>query len=188
MGEISLCKKIQNYKTPEKSILGKMYLDEQKPMHRIATELKMSVGKVFKYIKIYNIPVRKSPLKGRKLTEEQIQRISVTHKGKKLSEETKRKISESHKVGGIGAKKRRSDGYISIYFPDHPKSNSDGYIMEHILVMESVIGRHLYDEECVHHIDGTRHNNKKENLKLMTKKEHMSFHMKKRWEEKRKAE
>lgn len=95
-------------------------------------------------------------------------------------------MSESTKQGGIGHKKR-SDGYIAIYFPDHPKSTADGYIMEHDLVMECLIGRHLNPEEVVHHINFKRDDNRKENLKLMTFKEHAAFHMKRRHEEKQKG-
>lgn len=44
-------------------------------------------------------------------------------------------MSEAQKKGGIGHKKLHTDGYLYIYFPDHPKSSKDGYIMEHVLVM-----------------------------------------------------
>lgn len=88
-------------------------------------------------------------------------------------------------AGGIGHKKKRADGYIAIYFPDHPRSNSEGYIMEHILVMEALVGRHLNEDECVHHINGKRDDNRAKNLQLMTKREHMSYHSKKRWEKKK---
>lgn len=89
------------------------------------------------------------------------------------------------KQGGIGHKKKRSDGYVFIYFPDHPMSTKDGYVMEHDLVMEALIGRHLKGNECVHHINEIRDDNRKENLMLMTKSEHMSLHSKKRWEKRR---
>ena len=179
-GVIICAKRELNFEIPQKPVLEELYLKREMPMHRVAIELNMSVGKVFNLIKKYNIPVRKSPLKGRKLSKEQSERISKLHKGKKLSEETKRKIAEGHKKGGIGHRKERSDGYVSIYFPDHPKSSSDGYVMEHILVMESLLGRHLADDECVHHINAVRNDNRKENLKLMTKSEHISYHVKER--------
>ena len=112
-------------------------------------------------------------------------KISQFHKGKTVSEETKIKISEAQKKGGIGHKKKRSDGYISIYFPDHPKSNNDGYMMEHDLVMECIIGRHLKDDEVVHHKNHIRSDNRKENLQLLTFKEHASLHMKERYAKKK---
>ena len=49
--------------------------------------------------------------------------------------------------------------------------------MKHRLVMERNIGRYLSEDEVVHHINNTRDDNRIENLKLMTKHEHMSMHM-----------
>ena len=43
--------------------------------------------------------------------------------------------------------------------------------------MERNIGRYLSEDEVVHHINNTRDDNRIENLKLMTKHEHMSMHM-----------
>lgn len=154
-------------------------------MHDIAKELKMSVGKVHKYFKIYKIEPRKS------LTNDAIERIKNANKnnsyakGKKRTEEQRKRISDAKLKKGVGHKKIRKDGYIAIYFPDHPKSNKDGYIMEHILVMECYIGRWLKDNEIVHHINKKRNDNRIENLKLMTKSEHMSMHAKERHEQRR---
>lgn len=79
-----------------------------------------------------------------------------------------------------GHEKKRTDGYIKVYVPDHPRSTSDGYVLKHILVIERSIGRCLNDDECVHHINHIRDDNRIENLRLMTKSEHMSMHMKER--------
>lgn len=181
---------MNNCSIPDEIVLRTKYINEEKPMNKIAKEMNMSVGKIYKFIKLYDIPTRetKDVLKGRHLTEEQCKRISEVHKGKKLSPETKAKISASHKIGGIGAKKKRQDGYIVVYFPDHPRSTKDGYIMEHVLVMECLIGRHLRDDECVHHKNHIKDDNRKENLQLMTKSEHMSLHSKERWEAIRNAQ
>ena len=117
---------------------------------------------------------------GRSQTEHSKQISSETHKGKTVGASTRKKISDARTLRGIGHKKKRSDGYISIYFPSHPKSSSDGYIMEHVLMMECFIGRWLNDDEVVHHKNGDRADNRKENLELMTASDHMSFHMKER--------
>ena len=46
----------------------------------------------------------------------------------------------------------------------------------HVVAMEEMIGRRLLPNECVHHIDGDKANNSKENLQLMTRSEHASHH------------
>ena len=80
-----------------------------------------------------------------------------------------------------GHEKKRRDGYIKVYAPDHPHCTADGYVMKHILVVEKEIGRYITKDECVHHINRIRDDNRIENLRLMTKSDHMSMHMKERY-------
>lgn len=58
------------------------------------------------------------------------------------------------------------DGYVLIHTPTHPHATAAGYVREHRLVMESMIGRHLEPGEVVHHIDGDKQNNRPDNLQL----------------------
>ncbi len=108
------------------------------------------------------------------------------NKGKHLSLETRQKISKALKgkyrvISEFGGhKKKRKDGYISIYIPQHPNSSKEGYVMEHVLVMESKIGRYLKKDEVVHHKNKIRDDNRIENLQLMTFREHAGLHMKER--------
>lgn len=155
------------------------YYNKGYTMQEIGQILNMATGKIHKYFHIYNIEVRPKGTKSKFAKE----KLSNSQKGNKYrlgttqSEQTKQKLSILHKKGGIGHKKKRQDGYIYIYFPDHPKSNKEGYIMEHDLIMECYIGRWLNDDEIVHHKNKKRDDNRIENLQLMTFKEHAKLHM-----------
>jgi len=69
-------------------------------------------------------------------------------------------------------------GYNYILYKDHPRKDKDGYVYEHTLVMEKYIGRYLTKNEVVHHINKIRDDNRIENLKLMTRGEHTTYHLK----------
>lgn len=174
-----------NMRKPPKEELENLYLKQKMPMHKIAAQLNMSIGKVYNFLKKYNIPTRDQKetftAKGLQRTAEHKAKISKAQKGKKLSEKQKAILLEINLLKGIGHKKERKDGYVSIYFPDHPKSSKDGYILEHVLVMECCIGRHLEKEEVVHHINEIKDDNRFKNLKIMTRGEHASYHLKKRY-------
>jgi len=84
-----------------------------------------------------------------------------------------------------GHEKRRTDGYVVAFVPDHPHATAEGYVAKHTLIMERSIGRFLREDEVVHHINHIRDDNRLENLRLMTRKEHQSMHMKERHAERR---
>lgn len=88
-----------------------------------------------------------------------------------------RVFSQSHKDAISKARTGTGLGY---------RINSKGYKefttgrnkgrCEHVVLVESVIGRKIHTYECVHHIDEDKLNNNLNNLRLMTKSEHMKLH------------
>lgn len=76
-----------------------------------------------------------------------------------------------------GGKIRTPYGYIKCWRKGHPKADSKGYVVEHILVMEKKIGRHLTKEEVVHHENEIKDDNRIENLRLFKNTgEHSRYH------------
>lgn len=68
-----------------------------------------------------------------------------------------------------GGKTRHKKGYIMVLVRDHPRApRNNGYVFEHILVMEGVLGRILLEGECVHHKNRIRDDNRPDNLELWT--------------------
>lgn len=54
--------------------------------------------------------------------------------------------------------------YIAIKFRDHSKSDNNGYVCEHILIAERILGTFLPKGVIVHHIDNNGLNNAHNNL------------------------
>jgi len=70
-----------------------------------------------------------------------------------------------------GGKTIDKNGYIKVLI------GNKIYVKEHRLVMENHIGRKLTKREVVHHINGDKHDNRIENLKLLKNQvEHLLEH------------
>lgn len=71
--------------------------------------------------------------------------------------------------------------YMRLHIPEHPRANQNGWVYEHIVVMERQLGRYLVPGEVVHHKNGIKTDNRIENLELMNDTEHRRQYMKNVW-------
>ena len=91
-----------------------------------------------------------------------------------------KQVYYSIKINGVfldvTGRKRTPSGYIALCIKEHPYSDVQGYIFEHRVMMEKEIGRYLKPNEVVHHKNEIKHDNRLENLELMTHGEHTTLH------------
>lgn len=132
----------------DKEILAQKY-KELGSLQKVADYFGVSKKLILNYMKKFDIP--RNPRKEKGIKQ---YKIDTYHKGYIITD----------------------SGYKKIMKKEHPRSDSKGYVGEHVLVMEEHIGRYLIEDEVVHHIDENKLNNDINNLRLMTKQEHKSLH------------
>jgi hypothetical protein len=140
-----------------------------------------------KYKAGYSIEIRKKMSESRKGTipwnkgvacpEIVRAKISKTLQGHSISFEQRKKLSESCRGKNRGSSNGMWKGgikhygkYVSITLPNGI------YLNEHRYLMEKFLGRKLKSDEVVHHINFRRDDNRLENLVVMSKTAHSSFH------------
>ncbi len=75
-----------------------------------------------------------------------------------------------------GGSYKRYDGRTYIYTPDHPNAVAGGYVARYRLIVEEKIGRFLTSAETIHHINGNVEDDRIENLKILSHKDHAKLH------------
>jgi len=98
-------------------------------------------------------------------------RFGSGNRGKKriFTDEWKSNISKSKKGVGVGLS-IKNNGYLEITMGEFKGR------LQHVVIIEQKIGRKLYSDECVHHIDHNKSNNDISNLVLMKRSEHSRLH------------
>ena len=73
----------------------------------------------------------------------------------------------------------KSGKYIHIHMPQHHRATKRGYVLEHILICERVLGKPLPVGAEIHHVDGNGSNNQNSNLIICQDRAyHMLLHIK----------
>ena len=63
-----------------------------------------------------------------------------------------------------GGRSKAVDGYMLILYHGHSRADSHGYVREHILVSEKALGKPLPSGVVIHHINGIKDDNRRQNL------------------------
>jgi hypothetical protein len=71
-------------------------------------------------------------------------------------------------------------GYRMVRNQGHHRARQNGYVLEHVLVAEAMLGRPLVDGEEVHHINRNRADNRPENLQVYSS--HLEHWMKEHYQ------
>lgn len=76
-----------------------------------------------------------------------------------------------HRVADWSGRPRTTDprGYVLVRFRGHRRADVRGYVYEHVLVIESALGRQLRTGESVRHLDGNPGNNDPANLEVRSR-------------------
>lgn len=142
--------------------------------HTEEAKEKMSVTRRGKYTGV------NSPLFGRKLSPQHRENLRLAHLGLTQTEETKRKRKQSYSgkkcYNWKGGVINHSEGYLEQLAPGHPFRSPRGYVLQHRLIAESIIGRYLKKSEQVHHINKIKNDNRPENLMVFAnRRAHVRF-------------
>lgn len=105
-------------------------------------------------------------------------RLGVSCKAATQGEAIRKAIRRQHPNGRFGSDTANwrggrfttVRGYVYVYRPEHPHATKAGYVFEHRLVMEEMLGRLLEAGEVVHHRNGKKGDNRPENLELEASK------------------
>lgn len=154
----------QRFGTPLANLLYSLYWIDQQSTLAIAEHLGVSAAAVRKWMMQFQIPRRDA---------DSAQQV-IKMKGRRPPAQPTGLVGAAN-PNWKGGRVRHTKGYVLAYAPDHPEQVG-GYVLEHRLVAEQILGRCLRADEDVHHKDGDKKNNHPSNLEILSHTEHAKLH------------
>lgn len=140
----------------DRATLERLYVADELSTRQVATKLNVSKATVGEWLTRYG------------LTRNLSEAWAIAKKTGRRSPVSPRRGTSKHITN--------KEGYVMIrLFPEDPffsMATKNGYVMEHRLVMAKRLGRPLHSWESVHHKNGTRSDNRLNNLLLVLKGGH----------------
>lgn len=181
MGLVAVHRTSEQYKDYE--WLRRMYIDEEYSRKEIGDMCGVDENTVRYWTNKYEIPSRTGPSRA---TSRLRERWSDSRRGRPtwnagMAGNYGKWAKRGEKAPGYRGGTAENKGYIKILSPNHPFRDKNGYVFEHRLVCEQLLGRYLTTDEIVHHRDSNPKNNAPENLFIFYgHATHYAFHHAKR--------
>ncbi|WP_308531100.1 HNH endonuclease [uncultured Paenibacillus sp.] len=167
--------------------LRKMYVDERKSRRQIGDICGVNENTIRYYMSKFGISARRGK---DRMTESVRAHLSCTNSGRtpwnaglagSYQPWTKHGKDAPGYKGGVVELVFDGLKYRKVLTPKHPYADANGYVFEHRLVCERVLGRFLDPNELVHHRDGDSLNNDPANLFIFYgNSDHMKYHFAKK--------
>ncbi|MDP2695769.1 MAG: HNH endonuclease signature motif containing protein [bacterium] len=142
----------------DKDLLYKLYWEEGKSTGEIGELLNHKMATVSDAMRRLNIPKRNNS---------EALKIAIS---KNRSTGCYKKLDEHPKW--TGGRIKCSSGYMRIKNDNHKRSDSNGYVAEHILIWEEINQKSLPENWIIHHANGIKSDNRPCNLIAMPKGKH----------------
>jgi hypothetical protein len=148
--------------------LNLLYHLQKKTLKELALLVGCHFSTIWDWFKKQGIPLRtvsqamQGPLNkrwGQKHSPATIEKMQRAQSGKVISERQRRILSLARKGKYLreeafrwkGGRYINDSGYVMIFKPEHSRAAQNGYVREHILVAEKVLGHDLPESAVIHH-------------------------------------